>query len=117
MDPTRWRGRELVFWGWVSAGFPSPAQGYEDEPLDLNALLIQRPAATFFYRVRGDHLRHEGIRDGAILVIDRSLTPRAESWVLYDHDGERRIGRMPGLIKAGESIDCWGVITAVVTRF
>lgn len=41
--PTRYR-----HFGPIPAGFPSPAQGYEDDPLDLHELLVQRPAATFF---------------------------------------------------------------------
>ncbi len=32
----------------VSAGFPSPAQDYIEQTLDLNELCIQHPAATFF---------------------------------------------------------------------
>ena len=32
----------------VSAGFPSPADGYIDRALDLNELLITNPPATFF---------------------------------------------------------------------
>ena len=43
------------------AGFPSPAEQYLEPPLDLNELLIKRPAATYFVRVEGiltaQHLR------------------------------------------------------------
>jgi len=35
----------------VSAGFPSPAEGYADEVLDLNVALMQNPDATFFVKV------------------------------------------------------------------
>ena len=31
----------------VSAGFPSPAQDYIEQTLDLNELCIKRPNATF----------------------------------------------------------------------
>ncbi|MBB6429924.1 LexA family protein [Algisphaera agarilytica] len=65
----------LPVWGAIPGGYPSPAQGYEDDPLDLHALLVRHPAATFFMKVRGNHLRSEGIRDGSILVVDRSITP------------------------------------------
>ena len=37
--------------GSVVAGFPSPAEQYLEPPLDLNELLVKRPAATFFVRV------------------------------------------------------------------
>ena len=33
------------------AGFPSPAEQYLEPPLDLNELLVKRPAATYFVRV------------------------------------------------------------------
>ncbi|MBV5300500.1 MAG: DNA polymerase V, partial [Methylococcales bacterium] len=36
--------------GKVSAGFPSPADDYIEKTLDLNELLVQKPAATFFAR-------------------------------------------------------------------
>jgi hypothetical protein len=34
----------------VVAGFPSPADDYVEKSLDLNELLIKRPAATFYQR-------------------------------------------------------------------
>ena len=40
--------------GAVVAGFPSPAERYLGTPLDLNELLVKRPAATYFIRVKGD---------------------------------------------------------------
>lgn len=102
--------------GSVSAGFPSPAQGYEDEPLDLNELLIRHPAATFFFRVRGDSLKAEGIRDGSLLVVDRSRTPGPGVIVVADWNGEREVCRMPSFLDGGESLVVWGVVTAVITR-
>src|SRR5258707_989953 len=71
----------------LSAGFPSAAEGYEDEPLNLHAWLVRNPAATFFYRVSGDDLAAEHVRDGSILVVDRSLSPRAGHLVLVEVDG------------------------------
>ena len=102
--------------GPVSAGFPSPAQGYEDEPLDLNELLIRHPAATFFFRVRGDSLKAEGIRDGSLLVVDRSRTPSPGVIVVADWNGEREVCRMPAFLDGGEELVVWGVVTAVITR-
>jgi DNA polymerase V len=59
----------------VSAGFPSPADDYIGQQLDLNDLLIKNPAATFFVRVAGDSMTGVGINDKDILVVDRSLEP------------------------------------------
>ena len=58
--------------GGIPAGFPSPTQDYVDGILDLNKELIQHPAATFYARVVGDSM-YPGIKDGDLLVVDRSL--------------------------------------------
>ncbi|MBN8446925.1 MAG: translesion error-prone DNA polymerase V autoproteolytic subunit, partial [Gammaproteobacteria bacterium] len=58
-----------------SAGFPSPAQDYVEQTLDLNELCIKRPAATFFVRVDGDSMIDVGIFSNDILVVDRSIKP------------------------------------------
>ena len=50
----------------VSAGFPSPAQDYIEQTLDLNELCIQHPAATFFVRVEGESMCEAGIYPGDI---------------------------------------------------
>ena len=72
----------------VSCGFPSPAEQYIESPLDLNDLLIKRPAATFFVRAAGDSMLGAGIRPGDILVVDRSATPLDGSIVIACVDGE-----------------------------
>lgn len=57
----------------AACGFPSPAEQYVETPLDLNDLLVKTPAATFFVRAAGDSMTGAGIRDGDILVVDRSI--------------------------------------------
>ncbi|MCG8391933.1 MAG: translesion error-prone DNA polymerase V autoproteolytic subunit [Pseudomonadales bacterium] len=56
----------------IAAGFPSPAQGYMDEPLDLNRLCLGEEAATFLLRVEGESMTGAGIFPGDILVVDRA---------------------------------------------
>ena len=70
------------------AGFPSPAEQYLEPPLDLNELLVKRPAATFFVRVEGDSVIGAGIRDKDLLVVDRSLTPANGDIIIASVDGE-----------------------------
>ena len=70
------------------AGFPSPAEQYLEPPLDLNELLVKRPAATFFVRVEGDSMINAGIRDKDLLVVDRSLTPANGDIIIAAVDGE-----------------------------
>ena len=57
--------------GSVVAGFPSPAEQYLEPPLDLNELLVKRPAATFFVRVQGDSMIGAGINDGDLVIVRR----------------------------------------------
>ena len=74
--------------GSVVAGFPSPAEQYLEPPLDLNELLVKRPAATYFVRVEGDSMVGAGIRDGDLLVVDRSLRPADGDVIIASVDGE-----------------------------
>jgi DNA polymerase V len=61
----------------VAAGFPSPADDYVEDRIDLNDVLIRHPSSTFFLRVSGDSMRGAGILDGDLLVVDRAVEPRA----------------------------------------
>ncbi|MFN7899233.1 MAG: LexA family protein [Synechococcaceae cyanobacterium] len=83
----------------VAAGFPSPADDYVEARIDLNLELIPRPLSTFLMRASGDALRGDGILDGDLLVIDRSVTPRPGQVVVATHQGGfilRRLGRREG---------------------
>ena len=72
----------------VSAGFPSPAQDYVEQTLDLNELCIKRPAATFFVRVDGDSMIDAGIFSNDILIVDRSVKPAHSDVVVAQVNGE-----------------------------
>ncbi|KZY08556.1 DNA polymerase V subunit UmuD, partial [Alcanivorax sp. HI0035] len=72
----------------VAAGFPSPAQGYLEAPLDLNQLCIGQQEATFLLRVEGDSMRDAGIFADDILVVDRSLEPAHGDVVVASLNGE-----------------------------
>ncbi|MCK5120611.1 MAG: DNA polymerase V, partial [Methylococcales bacterium] len=56
-----------LFTSKVAAGFPSPADDYIEKTLDLNDLLIQKPAATFFVRAEGESMLGAGIHPNDIL--------------------------------------------------
>jgi DNA polymerase V len=71
-----------------ATGFPSPAEDYMQETLDLNDYLIKHPAATFYCRVTGDSMKDIGIMDGDILVVDRSVKHRHGQIVLAAFNGE-----------------------------
>ena len=79
--------------GSVVAGFPSPAEQYQEPPLDLNELLVKRPAATYFVRVEGDSMEDEGIRHGDLLVVDRSLRPASGDIIIASLGGDFTVKR------------------------
>ncbi|AAP99804.1 MULTISPECIES: LexA family protein [Prochlorococcus] len=71
----------------VTAGFPSPADNYVEDNIDLNEELIHRPASTFFLRVKGDSMSNAGILDGDLLIVDRSLDAKPGNIVVAILDG------------------------------
>lgn len=72
----------------IRAGFPSPAQDYMTDSIDLNRELIRHPATTFYARACGDSMKDCGIDDGDLLVIDKSLEPQDEDIVVAFIDAE-----------------------------
>ena len=120
-----------LFMGKVSAGFPSPADDYIEKTLDLNELLVQKPAATFFARAQGNSMTGAGIFPNDILVVDRSIEPVSGKVVICAIDGELTVKRLimdngqwklqsentdyPDIM-IYEEIDMviWGVVTNVI---
>lgn len=115
----------------VSAGFPSPADDYIEDRLDLNELLVDNKAATFFLRVKGDSMIHAGIHHGDIIVVDRSLQPVHRAIVVAVVDGELTVKRLiifgevtelhaenpkyaPIRLQEGQELTIWGVVTSSV---
>lgn len=80
--------------GEVKAGFPSPADDFLDSPLDLNRELVHNPASTFFVRVSGDSMAGDGIGDGDLLVVDRSVAPYDGCIAVCYVDGEFTVKRV-----------------------
>ena len=115
----------------VSAGFPSPADDYVEKRLDLNELLINKPASTFFVRAEGESMLGAGINPDDVLVVDRSVHPAVGKIVVCALDGELTVKRLRSkegrLVLAPENPDypdipikeevdmvIWGVVTSVI---
>ena len=78
----------LYFDTTVKAGFPSPANDYLEERIDLNTLLIKHPLSTFLIQVDGDSMINAFISPKARLIIDRSINPKNGDIVLATLLGE-----------------------------
>lgn len=115
----------------VSAGFPSPAEDYISDRLDLNEYLIKHPAATFLVRATGNSMINAGIHDNDILIVDRSITPITGKIVIVAIDGQLTVKRLhkknnkhillaenpdypPIEIREDQDTHIWGVVTQVL---
>ncbi len=78
----------------IKAGFPSPAQDYVENGIDLNRELVKNPSSTFFGRARGSSMEGAGIFDGDLLIIDKSLEPYEGAVAVCFIDGEFTLKRI-----------------------
>lgn len=117
----------------VSAGFPSPVDDFMDLKLDLNRELIKNPASTFYARVSGVSMIDEGINDGDLLVIDKSVEPYDGCLAVAYIDGEFTLKRFethgdhallvpanknykPIKITSDNDFMIWGVVRYVIKK-
>jgi DNA polymerase V len=117
----------------INAGFPSPAEDYIEDYLDLHKLMVKNPPATFFLRVCGTSMVGAGINDGDLLVVDRSVEAGNGKIVVAAWDGEltvkrikiknKRIFLVPENdqypivdITDQEDTTVWGVVTYVIHK-
>lgn len=118
----------------ASAGFGNHAEPFEDGGLNLHEHVVENPDATFFMRAKGDSMRDAGIFDGDLLVVDRSITPKAGQVVVAVVNDEffvktlKREGERWRLASANpaygtlrlsdaDEVRIWGVVRASVKRF
>jgi len=73
-------------------GFPSPATDYEESRLSLDALCNTRGPSIYFFKAAALS-RREGIKEGAVLVVNKALTPGDGSIIAARINGDFRIVR------------------------
>lgn len=118
----------------VRAGFPSPALDTGARRIDLNAVLVRHPMATFVMRVAGDSMREAGIDDGDTVVVDRALRPAHGMVVVAVVDGDFTVKRLykrgsslklqaanptyPDITpREGQTVEIWGVVRHCIKSF
>lgn len=84
----------------VPCGFPSPAEEYIENPLDLNEYLIHKPAASFFVRAKGLSMTPT-IEPNDLLIVDRSREATNNSIILAVVNGEYTVKRF---VKRGNRV-------------
>lgn len=118
----------------IKAGFPSPADDFLENRLNLNTLLIEHPEATFFVQVSGDSMVNAGIHNGDKLIVDRSLEAKHNDIIVAVIDNEFTVKRLkkvankiylypenpnyqPIFIPAGSDFIVWGVVKHSIRSF
>ena len=126
--------RAPLFASQPAAGFPAPADDLVEKSLDINDLVVENPASTFFVRVQGDSMEGAGIFSGDVLVVDRSVEAKEGKIVVAAVYGEMVVKRLKlmnnvlQLISENESYkpislqdndECfiWGVVVGSVRQF
>lgn len=119
--------------GAIPAGFPSPAEDFVVEQLDLEAELTKHPRATYYVRLMGDSLVELGVVDGTLAVVD--CLQRAKSGhvviaridaeytckVLHLRNGQMRLkaanSKYPDIVpKEDQTVEIIGVVTAFIRK-
>jgi DNA polymerase V len=119
--------------GAIPAGFPSPAEDFVVEQLDLEAELTKHPRATYYVRLVGDSLAELGVVEGTLAVVDRLERPKSGHVVIARIDADftckvlhLRNGQMrlkaanpnyPDIVpKEGQTVEILGVVTAFIRK-
>lgn len=117
----------------VHAGFPSPAENYFENSLDLNKALIKNPSSTFFARVSGESMIDDGVNDGDLLIIDKSADPYDGCLAVCFLDGEFTLKRVnvekdciflvpankkfkPIKVDRNNDFLVWGIVTYLIKK-
>lgn len=129
---TKKAAKSVVITG-IPAGFPTPSSDFTQSLMDLNELVVEHPAATYFVQVQGHSMKGAGIFTGDILVVDRAVAHKVDSIVVAVVDGEftvKKIGEIGGKkfliaensdyhpleLKEGMNVEIWGVVTFVIHK-
>jgi DNA polymerase V len=127
-------GFQLCPIGVAGAGFPSPAQDWEEDAINLADLLRLNRAGSFVFRIEGSSMVEAGISDRDVVVVDRDVTPRSGDIVIAVVAGGfvcRQLVRRDGLPYlearnsrqnypeqvADDTAEVWGVVRAGVRNF
>lgn len=73
--------------GLVEAGFPTPAEEDLLDSITLDDYLIDNREATFMLRVKGDSMHDAGIREGDMVLAERTITAKPGQIVVAEIDG------------------------------
>ena len=91
-----------------TTGFASPAESYVDKRLDLNDLIIGNAYTTFYFQYKGPNVL--GVKNGNILVIDRSIQPKEGELVVITDKTHFKIREYDG------QPNLWGRVSWILNK-
>lgn len=117
----------------IKAGFPSPAEDFQNTTLNITQEIVKNPASTFYARVSGSSMIDDGISDGDILVVDKSVQPYEGCIAICFVDGEFTLKHVeikpdcimlvpankafkPIKVTPDEDFVIWGVVRYVIKK-
>jgi DNA polymerase V len=126
-------GKLRYYPGAIPAGFPSPAEDFVVEQLDLENELTKHPRATYYVRLVGDSLRELGVMDGTLAVVDCLLRPKSGHVVIARIDADftckvlhlrNEVMKLkaanpnyPDIVpREGQTVEIIGVVTAFIRK-
>jgi len=84
--PSRMFG-EVKMLGLVEAGMPSVAEEDRSDSVSLDEMLVDNRSAMYMLRVKGDSMIDAGIREGDMVLVERTNNPRVGDIVIAEVDG------------------------------
>lgn len=117
----------------ISAGFPSPADDFQEDKISLDKYVVKNKDATFYASLKGTSMIDAGFDEGDILVIDRSLEPTDNKIAVCFVDGDFTVKRIkvttdgawllpynkdlkPIKITEENTFIIWGIVTYIVKK-
>ena len=91
-----------------TTGFASPAESYVDKRLDLNDLIIENTYTTFYFQYKGPNVL--GVKNGNVLVIDRSIQPKEGELVVITDKTHFKIREYDG------QPNLWGRVSWILNK-
>jgi len=118
---------------YVSAGFPSEAFNYTEDPIDFNKYILRKKKSTKCVWATNNNMTGIGIELGDMIVIEENKKPSKSSIYLFRLDGELRLSKAErhtdhielipirdgesSIKYQGEDLTMIGIVTHIVKRF
>lgn len=125
---------EILFLGYISAGFPSQVEENLLESISMEEWLVKNPSSTYLIKVVGESMLEAGILPGDFVLVDRALMPKnndivvvrlEDEWTMkyFFKEGKKVLlkpanPRYPTLHLLPErDIEIFGVVVALIRKY